>query len=641
MSILFLLLGALALSFLVFIHELGHFFVARHVGMRVEVFSIGFGKPFYSWVHKGVKWQICFLIFGGYVKIAGMDKDGEKEPHEIEDGFFGKPPIDRIKVALMGPIVNIVFALLAFTAIWSMGGRDRPFSEFTRVIGYVDPKSELYEKGVRPGDTIDRLGDRAFSGFKDLMYNAVVDEQKIQISGEKIDYFTGDRTPYHYVLSPYPDSRMPKKFKTIGVQSPAGFSTYFESPEYQTSPASPLYNKGLEVGDHILWASGDLIFSLPQMREVVNRPFTYLTIERKGKVQHFNIPRLKLLEFDIQDEVENTFDDWRYELGLQGELKQFYFIPYYVNANAVVVSSATFLDPDFDRSLEKSVRELRSGGFLQAGDRILAVNGTPIEHGRELMQQLQSQSVVVIAAKAPSEIDHQPITSLNQDDLFTSGIDWANVHEMIRSVGTDAPVHSLGNLKLLQPIRPLTVLQFQQLAERAKDTTYFSKVQLAEFAANAITQTVSSEDERFMRIGAPFKEQQVVYNPTPFKLFADVCVETYYMFKGLISGSLSPKWMTGPVGIVQVMQHGWSLGIKEALYFMGLISLNLGLLNLLPVPVFDGGHICFSIYEMITKKRISAKTMERLVIPFVVLLVMFFVYVTIYDVLRIAGLGKM
>jgi regulator of sigma E protease len=98
-SFLYVLLAILGLGFLVFIHELGHFIMARRQGMKVEAFSIGFGKPIYSWEKNGVKWMIGILPFGGYVKIAGMSREGNLEPYEIPDGFYGKRPWQRIKVA--------------------------------------------------------------------------------------------------------------------------------------------------------------------------------------------------------------------------------------------------------------------------------------------------------------------------------------------------------------------------------------------------------------------------------------------------------------------------------------------------------------------------------------------------------------
>lgn len=80
MTFVYFLLAAAALGVLVFIHELGHFFVAKWVGMTVEVFSIGFGKPIVKWRWSNVDWQVGWLPFGGYVKIAGMEfgKKGKK-----------------------------------------------------------------------------------------------------------------------------------------------------------------------------------------------------------------------------------------------------------------------------------------------------------------------------------------------------------------------------------------------------------------------------------------------------------------------------------------------------------------------------------------------------------------------------------
>src|SRR5579883_729580 len=128
MEMLYIFLALLGLGFLIFIHELGHYFVAKKVGMKVEAFSIGFGKPLYVWERNGVKWQFCVLPFGGYVRIAGMEKKGALEPHQIPEGFYGKKPKERIKVALAGPLVNLVFALFMFTLIWAFGGRTKPFS---------------------------------------------------------------------------------------------------------------------------------------------------------------------------------------------------------------------------------------------------------------------------------------------------------------------------------------------------------------------------------------------------------------------------------------------------------------------------------------------------------------------------------
>ncbi|MCY3974984.1 MAG: site-2 protease family protein, partial [Simkaniaceae bacterium] len=91
----------------------------------------------------------------------------------------------------------------------------------------------------------------------------------------------------------------------------------------------------------------------------------------------------------------------------------------------------------------------------------------------------------------------------------------------------------------------------------------------------------------------------------------------------------------GPVLIVQVMQQGWMQGVTEALFWLGVISLNLGMLNLLPIPVLDGGHICFALLEKIRRKPLTARMMHRVTLPFVILLTFIFIYLTLNDILRI------
>ncbi len=143
------------------------------------------------------------------------------------------------------------------------------------------------------------------------------------------------------------------------------------------------------------------------------------------------------------------------------------------------------------------------------------------------------------------------------------------------------------------------------------------------------------KEQRKAVLGVPLVDREVLYNPTPQQQFADVFKETWRTLYGLFSGYLNPKFMSGPVGIIQVVHHSWMIGYKEVLFWMAVISLNLGLINLLPIPVLDGGHILFSVVEIVTKKPIRSKTMERMVIPFIGLLIALFIYITYQDIARL------
>jgi regulator of sigma E protease len=302
-SILYLLLAALALGVLIFIHELGHYWVARKEGMKVEAFSIGFGKPFLVWEKDGVKWQLCWIPFGGYVRIAGMEKKGSLEPYQIPDGFYGKRPLSRIKVALAGPIVNIVFALLLFAVIWLTGGRDKPFSEYTHLIGLVEPSSNLYEIGVRPGDEIESFGNKPFEGFNQLIYAAFLEKETQKISGYEINYATGEKRPFSYLLDMGQDLKgLDRVTMTVGILNPASFLIYEKYPDGKPNPlpeGSPMQGSGIEYNDRILWVDGELIFSKRQLISVINQPRVLVTVKRGSQVFLSRIPRLKIADLRL------------------------------------------------------------------------------------------------------------------------------------------------------------------------------------------------------------------------------------------------------------------------------------------------------------------------------------------------------
>lgn len=144
------------------------------------------------------------------------------------------------------------------------------------------------------------------------------------------------------------------------------------------------------------------------------------------------------------------------------------------------------------------------------------------------------------------------------------------------------------------------------------------------------------KQEKRLLLGLPgIQDRRVSYNPAPTTLFFSVFEEIRRTLSALFSGSLNPKWISGPIGIVQVVQESSMSSLKEALYWLGAISLNLGILNLLPIPVLDGGTNLMSLVEIVTRKRLPPKTLEKIVIPFAVLLIGFFIFLTYNDLSRI------
>lgn len=633
-SLAYAVLAILGLGFLVFIHELGHYFVARRRKMRVEAFAIGFGKPIFTWEHKGVKWHICMLPFGGYVKIAGMQKEGSREPSEIKDGFYGKSPWARIQVALAGPVVNIFFAFFAFTVLWVTGGREKQFTDFTHRIGWVDPKSPLYELGVRPGDMITNYDGRPFNGFKDLLTASLMSGDQIAISGYKIDYDTGKHTDFNYTLKTYDNPNVPnQKFNTIGVLSPAGYLIYGGSLKGATA-GSPMEKSGIKPNDRILWADGEIVFSPQQLSSLINESTAFLTIQRGDAVFHTKVPRVQIEDLKLNSSERGEIDDWQHESNLKGRLQDLYFIPYNLSPNMVVEGNLNFIDEADQAKAFGQCERCAHFQSLQEGDRILAVDGTPLDSAHELLTQLQTRKVLLIVDRDPAAI--QSVLWSKADQQFDQ-FNIANLNGIVASIGTDHEIADVGPLHLLKPITPKPLLDFPATAERIEDLAKVKKeiegIKDPQKRTEAYRQLENRQ--KVAVLGIHLKDREVRYNPTPADQFVEVFQDTWRTLHGLISGVANPKIIAGPVGIIQIVHHSWMIGAKEALFWMALISLNLGIINLLPLPILDGGHIAFSLIEMITKRPLKSKTMERLVIPFVGLIIFFFIYVTYQDIARL------
>lgn len=643
LSFFYLILAVLGLSFLIFIHELGHYYVARRNGMRVEVFSIGFGRPIYAWVKDGVKWQIGWLLFGGYVKISGMETSDTSDIYTVQNGFFSKSPWARIKVALAGPVTNIVFAFLAFTALWVVGGRQKTFSEYTHKIGWIDPHSELYKKGVRPGDEITSYNDNKLQGAKDHTFAPMTSGDTILVKGNQIDARTKEKTPFAYRLKTYPNPfALDKERLTAGVLAPASYLTFNKdsNPSVKLPVGSPLAQTGFKAGDRVVWADGIPVYSLYQLLNIINEPRALLTIRHGEDTLLRRVPRVKVEELRLNEQMREELVDWLFEARLNDtRLQNIYTIPYNLNNDGVVETSIKFIDAE--KGHEAFPEHLYSNleAPLQAGDRIIAVDGIPITHAYEILTQLQQRHVNVIIEHTQSK---SGVAWTDADDKFDHEYNWNNLQQLTSKVGLNAKEKSIGNLTLLNPIVPkkrnelglLTAEEkAQQEAFKAELRQEIAKIEDSEKRNRALHELDTNDHQ--LVIGFTPQDEAIRYNPNPVKLFDNVLEEIWHTLKALVSGTLNPKWMSGPIGIVHAVHDSSLLGWQEALFWLGAISLNLGVLNLLPLPVLDGGTILIALYELITGQRLKAKTIERLIVPFAVLLIGFFIFVTYYDITRL------
>lgn len=206
------LVFTVALSVIVFVHEYGHFWVARKNGVKVDAFSIGFGPEFFGWTDKlGTRWKFSIIPLGGYVQMHG-DEDASSRPgskimsdDEKKISLEGKTPLQRIAVASAGPLANFLFTLVVFAFIFTLKG----VTVISPVIQSVKEGSVAERSGLKINDKIITINNEKIDNFIELRVllkeqagktikvdierdNAI---QTIDIDLNAIDDKTGEKKP--------------------------------------------------------------------------------------------------------------------------------------------------------------------------------------------------------------------------------------------------------------------------------------------------------------------------------------------------------------------------------------------------------------------------------------------------------------
>ncbi|MGL2710014.1 RIP metalloprotease RseP [Helicobacter pylori] len=154
------IVAVLMLAFLIFIHELGHFTIARICGVKVEVFSIGFGKKLCFFKLFGTQFALSLIPLGGYVKLKGMDKE-ENETHQADDSYAQKSPFQKLWILFGGAFFNFLFAILVYFFLALSGEK-----VLLPIIG--DLESNALEAGLLKGDKILSINHKKIASFREI-----------------------------------------------------------------------------------------------------------------------------------------------------------------------------------------------------------------------------------------------------------------------------------------------------------------------------------------------------------------------------------------------------------------------------------------------------------------------------------------
>lgn len=184
----------LVLTVIVFVHEFGHFWVARRAGVKVEVFSIGFGKELFGFNDKyGTRWKFCLIPMGGYIKMFGDKNASSQEDKDVVKGmskaerkiaFPCKSLKNKAAIVAAGPVANYLFSAIVFTFFFFIYGYPNITTKITDVI----ENSPASEAGIYPGDIIDKINGKkvnSFDDIKNIMSLNLGEDVNVKITNQK------------------------------------------------------------------------------------------------------------------------------------------------------------------------------------------------------------------------------------------------------------------------------------------------------------------------------------------------------------------------------------------------------------------------------------------------------------------------
>ncbi len=248
-------------SIIVFIHEFGHYYVARLNNVKVDIFSIGFGPSLFNYIDKNnTKWQISVFPLGGYVKFAGEmypEKAKAKKEKYYKDLFMNKSSLQKASVVLAGPIANFVLGIFLFIIIFIFFGKNHT----SPIIGHIEIDSPADKAGLLKNDKILLMNGNKIKSFEDV-YSSLDDsifeviEFKIKRENKEID------------INVYPEKKLIKTF--IGSSREInfmGFEPLFKPLVSKVIKGSPAFNAGMQNNDIIVQINSKKTDSI---REVIS-----------------------------------------------------------------------------------------------------------------------------------------------------------------------------------------------------------------------------------------------------------------------------------------------------------------------------------------------------------------------------------
>lgn len=584
------------IGLLIFIHELGHFLMAKKIGARVLAFSLGFGPAILKKQWGETEYRLSLFPLGGYVKLAGENPDEEKTGASYE--FSSKSIGQRAAVLVAGVALNALLAFVAFIVAFQIGV---PF--ITSEVGDVIPGQPAWQAGIQRGDKITEIGGIDDPDFEDIFTVVALSNTT---TGIPIKVKRGNDVFHTEVIPMYDQEH---GLQRIGIMPATSLEIdkifAFENNE------SPARDAGIQVKDLVVAVNGKRIASESEFREV----------ESQSAGKEITLTLLRNSEEIEVKAIPSKISRWM--LGLSGA--------------SSIIDGVKY-------------NSIASKAGLMKGDEIIEVNSNPIigftGFRNAFMEYEDKTCILTVKRNNKITLVSVPLEDAGTKEEFLKSIT-PFYGLTIDSVVPGFPAEKIG----LQPGDKIVSLNEKELhhwnellhavvSGQGKPIT-IGWMRGTEKLTSAIAPQKNGETAAGS-IGVKFREK------TEFKKYGLIgsCVvgvqkavinvqRLYLTLSGFFSQRLSTKNVGGFILIAQASYESAKVGMGKLVYFLGILSLQLALLNILPVPVLDGGHLLFLLIEKIKGSPVSQKTLSIAHYIGFAMIISLVIYATRNDIMRL------